>query len=328
MPAEMRESTTAPSASILICLYNAERYIGDTLDSALAQTYRDFELIVVDDGSTDGSRAVLQRYTDPRLRVLRQANQGAAAALKAGLEAARGLYIAPLDADDLWTPDHLTAHVKELEARPEIALTFSWFRVIDDRGRDMGITSNHYRGTIGFTGLLRDFVIGATSNAVIRKSAIYLAGGLDPNIPHLYDLDLCLRIAFSGHQNIAAIPRESMRYRRHSGQISKDFEVVKLEWTQVIEKLRRLAPQTVAEAEGVARSNMNRYFAGLAYEASQYGEALRLLRSGFQYAPSAWVADRRNWLVGAASLTGLLTPARLHRRLERMAGLRRNSVSR
>jgi glycosyltransferase involved in cell wall biosynthesis len=67
-----------------------KRYLADTLDSALSQTHRDFELIVVDDGSTDGSRAVLERYTDPRVRVIGQSNQGAAAALKAGLRAAQG----------------------------------------------------------------------------------------------------------------------------------------------------------------------------------------------------------------------------------------------
>ncbi len=89
-----------------------KRYLADTLDSALSRTHRDFELIVVDDGSTDGSRAVLERYTDPRVRVIGQSNQGAAAALKAGLRAAQGAYIAPLDSDDLWEPDSLATHVR------------------------------------------------------------------------------------------------------------------------------------------------------------------------------------------------------------------------
>ncbi len=319
----MLESAKTPLVSILICLYNAERYLSDTLDSALCQTHRNFELIVVDDGSTDGSQAALDRYTDPRLRVIRQPNRGAAAALGTGLQAARGVYIAPLDSDDLWEPDSLAAHVEVLEDRPDIALTFSWFRVIDDAGREIGLSSNHYRGTIGFLDLLKDFVIGATSNTVMRRIAIDQAGGVDPQIRRLYDLDLCLRIALLGPRNIAAIPRDLMRYRRHSGQLSREMEALKLEWAQVLEKLRGLAPLAVAGVEKRACSNMNRYFARLAFEGAEYRKGLEFLSDGFQQAPATFVADRRNWLTGAACLSGLLTPAGLHRRLERLGGLRR-----
>lgn len=112
----MAESAAKPLVSILICLYNAERFLASTLNSALSQSHRDFELIVIDDGSTDGSRAVLDTYTDPRVRVISQSNQGAAAALKAGLQAAQGVYIAPLDSDDLWEPESLATHVKALKA--------------------------------------------------------------------------------------------------------------------------------------------------------------------------------------------------------------------
>jgi glycosyltransferase involved in cell wall biosynthesis len=320
----MAESAAKPLVSILICLYNAERFLASTLNSALSQSHRDFELIVIDDGSTDGSRAVLDTYTDPRVRVISQSNQGAAAALKAGLQAAQGVYIAPLDSDDLWEPESLATHVKALESHPGIALTFSWFRVIDEMGREIGISSNHFRGTIGFAGLLTDFVVGATSNVVIRKSAIEEAGGVDPNIPRLYDLDMCLRVSRLGNQNVAAIPSELMRYRRRSGQLSRDLAALKREWVQVLDKLRGVEPLEVAKVEKRARSNMSRYFARLAFESGQYAVGLQLLREGFQYAPATFVADRRNWLTGAACMSGLLMPAEAHRRLERLAGLRRS----
>jgi glycosyltransferase involved in cell wall biosynthesis len=322
--AHMAESAAKPLVSILICLYNAERFLASTLNSALSQSHRDFELIVIDDGSTDGSRAVLDTYTDPRVRVISQSNQGAAAALKAGLQAAQGVYIAPLDSDDLWEPESLATHVKALESHPGIALTFSWFRVIDEMGREIGISSNHFRGTIGFAGLLTDFVVGATSNVVIRKSAIEEAGGVDPNIPRLYDLDMCLRVSRLGNQNVAAIPSELMRYRRRSGQLSRDLAALKREWVQVLDKLRGVEPLEVAKVEKRARSNMSRYFARLAFESGQYAVGLQLLREGFQYAPATFVADRRNWLTGAACMSGLLMPAEAHRRLERLAGLRRS----
>ena len=320
----MGEPGAVPLVSVLICLYNGERFLAGTIDSALAQTHRDFELIVVDDGSTDGSLAVLNSYADPRLRVIRQPNSGAAAALRAGLQVARGVYIAPLDQDDLWEAGNLAAHVGELESRPGTALTFSWFRVIDDQGRDIGISSSRYRGTIDFEDLLRDFVIGATSNVVLRRTAIDRAGGVDSSLPGMYDLDLCLRIALLEPGNVAAIPCHLMRYRRHAGQLSRNLAALKLEWAQVLDKLRQLAPREVARVEKRARSNMSRYFARLAFEGARYAVGLQLLSEGCRCAPAAFIADRRNWLTGAACLSGLLAPARLHRRLEGLAGLRRS----
>lgn len=320
----MGEPCAAPLVSVVICVYNGQRFLAGALDSALSQTHRDFELIVVDDGSTDGSLAVLDSYSDPRLRVIRQPNRGAAGALSAGIQTARGTYIALLDQDDLWEPASLTAHVEVLESQPGIALTFSWFRVIDELGREIGIHSSHYRGTIDFGDLLRDFVIGATSNVVMRRSAIDQAGGVDASLPRLYDLDLCLRIALLAPGNVASIPRDLMRYRRHASQISRHLEALKLEWARALEKLRGLAPREVAQVEKRARSNMSRYFARLAFEDGRYRNGLQLLSEGFRYAPAAFVVDRRNWLTGAACLSGLLAPAQFHRRLERLAGLRRS----
>ena len=91
------------------------------------------------------------------------------AALQAGIDLARGKYIALLDQDDIWERDKLRCHVELIEQKPEIDLTFSWFRLIDGQGNDMGLHSSRYRGTICFSDLLCDFVIGASSNVVIRQ---------------------------------------------------------------------------------------------------------------------------------------------------------------
>jgi len=319
----MREPGETPLVTVLISLYNGEKFLAQTLDSALSQTHRDFELIVVDDGSTDGSTAVLEGFADTRLRVMRQPNRGAAAALCVGLQAAKGAYIALLDQDDLWEPDKLAAHVELLESQPEIALTFSWFRLIDEAGREIGIHSSRHRGTIDFGELLTDFVIGATSNLVIRRTALDQVGGVDSSFLRLYDLDLCLRIARLAPGNIVSIPRDLMLYRRHAGQLSRNLEAMKLEWSRVLDKMRCLAPREVAQVEKRACSNMSRYFARLAYEDARYGAGMQLLSEGFRYAPAAWVSDRKNWLTSAACLSGMLAPGRLHRSLERLVGLRR-----
>lgn len=311
-----------PPVSVIVCAYNGAGFLAATLDSALAQTWSAFELIVIDDGSTDGSPDLLRQYTDPRLRTIRQENRGAAAALQAGIDVARGKYVALLDQDDLWEPDKLQCHVDVLESKPSLDLTFSWFRVIDGQGSDIGLHSTRHRGAISFSDLLRDFVIGAASNVVIRRGALSRVP-VDAGLPRVYDWDLFLRIALLAPDNIEAIPRDLMRYRRRTGQISSNVDSLKQEWLQALEKLRGLAPLRVAPVEKLARSNMNRYFARLDYERAFYASGLEHLSEGFHIAPLAFLADSRNWLTAAACFTGLALPPRVHRRLERLAGLRR-----
>jgi len=311
-----------PVVSVILCVYNDAEFLAATLDSALAQTYSAFELIIVDDGSTDGSPELLDKCADPRVRMIRQENRGAAAALQSGIEIARGKYVALLDQDDLWEREKLQCHVDVLASRPELDLTFSWFRVIDVKGNDMGVHSSRHRGTISFPELLCDFVIGATSNVVIRRNALCRVQ-VDPNLPRVYDWDLFLRIALLAPDNVEAIPKDLMQYRRRGGQISSDVDSLKHEWLRALDKIRGLVPLQVTPVEKLARSNMHRYFARLDYDRSCYASGLRQLSEGFHEAPAAFLADSRNWWTAAACFTGLVAPPRLHRRLERIAGVRR-----
>jgi glycosyltransferase involved in cell wall biosynthesis len=316
------ERALTPIVSVVVPVYNGERFLAATIDSVLAQAFTEFELIIVDDGSTDGSAEIVKLYRDTRLRFVRQANRGPAMAVDAGIREARAGYIAFLDQDDLWETGKLKAHIELLNQRPEIDLTFSWFRIVDEAGRDVGLRSQRARGTFGFRSLLTDFVVGATSNVVVRREAIERAGGIDSSFRRLYDLDLFLRIAWLAPQNVAAIPADLVRYRRHPAQITRDVRALRQEWEAVLEKLRRLAPEDVAAVAHYARSNMSRYFARIAYEAAHYRTALGFLKDSSRLAPAAFLADRRNWLTAAACLSGLLLPGRWHRALERLAGFR------
>lgn len=169
--------------TVIICIYGGERFLRQTLESALAQTYRNWEIIAVDDGSPDHSVDIVRQFRDSRIRLLRQANAGAASALAAGSGAAKGEFVALLDQDDLWDRESLSHHVSCLESQPGIDLTFSWFRIVDDLGREFGMHSPRYRGTADFDTLVQDFVIAASSNVVIRRAAILQAGAPDPSFP-------------------------------------------------------------------------------------------------------------------------------------------------
>lgn len=319
------ETTTGPLASVVMTTYNAERFVHRAVDSVLRQTLSDLELVVVDDGSTDHTPERLRQYTDERLRVILQPNRGYPAALNAAVGMARGVYIGFLDGDDVWLATKLARHLEFMEQHSEVDLTFSWSRLITENDRETGLHSRHWRGPISFRELLADFVIGNSSSLMLRRSALDCAGWLDPELDRFCDVDLCLRVAMLRPGNVHAIPEELTLYRRHGGQMSQDREGMRSEWSRLLGKYRRLAPEAIAEVERQANTNMTRYFAYLAYESGEFGEAAGLLWKGFRNFPAGFLGDSRNWKLSLASLAGRALPRSVHRGLERLAGVTTDS---
>jgi len=116
-------NTVQPLVSVVIPAFNAVRFLTGSIPSVLAQTWTDFELIVVDDGSTDATAACVQAFDDPRIRLVSQTNRGLAGARNGGIREARGTYIAFLDADDLWHPEKLARHVAHLQSQPGVGVS-------------------------------------------------------------------------------------------------------------------------------------------------------------------------------------------------------------
>lgn len=319
--------SSQPQVSILLCVYNGERFLDATLTAVFGQSFQDFELIVVDDGSTDASREVLERYrNDPRIRVTHQENRGTAGALEIGLQSVRGDYVAFLDQDDLWEPEYLSRQVEELSLRPGKDMIFCGFQLIDENGQETGLTSRPPHSAVSFSSLLVDFVVGGTSNLVLRRNAIERAGGMDLEFRRMYNVDLCLRVALLAPDNIAFLPQHLMRYRRHSGQLSRDVHGMADEWKRLVHKLETRAPRQVAAVRNRAYSNHYRYLSRLCYEAGNYAAALKFLWSALGSAPLVFVGDVRNWVTAVASLSGLTFPKKLHSALERLAGYRRSAT--
>ena len=123
-----------PQVSVILSVYNGEKYLRQAIDSVLAQSFTDFELWLVDDGSTDNSWCVIQSYSDPRIRPLQQENQGVAAAKNAALFGASGRYTAIIDADDWWAPDKLEKQVSLMESDPGITVSGTFVQVVDESG--------------------------------------------------------------------------------------------------------------------------------------------------------------------------------------------------
>jgi glycosyltransferase involved in cell wall biosynthesis len=168
----MSESLT--TISVVIPVYNGERTIFEAVNSVLAQTFRDFELIVIDDGSQDTTTEILAAIHDSRLRVFSYTNAGVAASRNRGIELASGEFISFLDADDLWTPDKLELQLNALRNHPEAAVSYSWTDFIDETGKqvDYGIyptVNGLLKIGICFCGLRR-----ATILLPFRKHKFYI----------------------------------------------------------------------------------------------------------------------------------------------------------
>ena len=314
--------TDAPAFSIITPVFNAGVYLVRTVESALRQSYSDFELILVDDGSTDDAVDGVLRLRDPRIRVLRQTNHGAPSACNSGLNASRGAYIALLDQDDLWSAEKLARHLETFRRHPEVDLTFTWTAYIGEADQDLGLPVRRWWGEITFDELLVDNVIGDTSSVVIRREAIEKAGGFDPRLPHVYDLDLFLRILRLRRSNALAIPEVLTFYRRHSVQMSQDWGALRRDWRALLEKFCSMSPKDTAHLRRKADVNMTRYCAFLAYERRKFDSGWRLLGEGFRMDPLGFLRDVRNWKLTTACLAGWVLPAGIHRRLESWAGIR------
>ena len=316
---------TSPTFSILTPVFNAGGYLERTVRTALAQSCADFELILIDDGSTDGAVDRLSQLADPRLRVLRQANEGAPAACNAGLAIARGTYVALLDHDDLWSADKLIRHLRSFTDHPEIDLTFTWSSFIGADDEDLGLPQRRWHGCVTFEQLLVDNVFGCSSSVAIRRRAIEEAGAFDRALPMMYDLDLYLRILRARPASALAIPEVLAFYRRHPAQMSHDWRPLRADWRTLLEKMRALAPAQTAALAIRAEVNMNRYFAYVAYENRDFRAACHLLAQGLSLDARSFVTEPRNWQLTAACLAGRLLPARVHRGLEGLARVRRSA---
>jgi glycosyltransferase involved in cell wall biosynthesis len=168
--------------SVVIPAFDAATTLDDTLTSVRAQTHAALEIIVVDDGSTDDTAAIAMRHAaqDARVRLLRQANAGVAAARNAGWREARAVYVAFIDADDLWAPTNVERQVHALSAAgPRVGLVYSWSKRIDARGRivSSGMAAQH-EGSV-FDAILRSNFVGNGSAAMVRKDVLDAVGGFD-----------------------------------------------------------------------------------------------------------------------------------------------------
>ena len=256
-----------PKASIIVPAYNAAPTLLQTLDSLLNQTFRDFEIILVDDGSTDATRRIAEAYcADPRMRVVRQANRGPAAARNTGIAAARGRYLGFCDADDTWHPQKLATHVEHLDANPDVGLSYSATTIIDEDDRPLGQFQQPKLNNVSPAHLFKRNPVGTVSTVVARREALedvsyrpYCENDrdwvFDEQLKGYEDFECWLRLALTTSWKIEGVRGLLTRQRVNLGELREGVDSQVAAWEQMVAALRPADPSFFSQNEPAARAH-------------------------------------------------------------------------
>jgi glycosyltransferase involved in cell wall biosynthesis len=325
-----------PLVSVMMPAYNCERFIGDAIESLRAQTYQEWELIVVNDGSTDGTAQVARAFRDPRITVIDQRNAGESSARNTALTHMWGEFVAFLDADDLYLPRHIEAAAAVLRAEGQIDATYSDGFYCDERGRFIQTLSSRRippsDGDIFDRVLCSSAMLGPPVCVVMRRAPV-LAHSLefDPGITIGPDWDFFVRFAETGR--FKCIPEMTCGYRLHGQNISsvtglakRSQDLAKCRWKAVhMQRFEACAPEVRAtvfydlvvnlllgrseEQERAARSEpfgrlprreQSRLLRLMASKAVLYGEDLSRVSDWLRRSLQARAWDFRTLVVWAA----------------------------
>jgi glycosyltransferase involved in cell wall biosynthesis len=240
--------------SVVVPAYNAEATLDETLASVRAQTHQALEIIVVDDGSSDGTRAVASRHAaaDARVQVLHQTNAGVAAARNTGWRHARSELIAFVDADDLWAPTKIEKQLAALQAGGDrTGLVYCWFAKIDHASRIIGLHDGPlWQGDVTEPILMTNF-IGNGSSALMRREALVAANGFDPGLQargaHGCE-DYLLYFRVAGAYHFALVPERLVGYRQLPHNMSSHRPRMLRSWMLVHDEMIAQRPERAAAA--------------------------------------------------------------------------------
>ncbi len=263
-------SAAAPKVSVIIPTYNSARFLPEALESVFSQNYADYEVIVVDDGSTDETTAVLESNAD-RIRYVCQPNAGSAAARNTGLDLAQGEFVVFLDADDLLLPGKLKEQAAYLTLRPSLGIVHSGWRIIDEAGAVITeVTPWQEAPVLDLETWLRrkPVKMGAM---MMRRIWLESVGGLDPAIRQSHDVDLMLRLALAGCQT-EWIYKSTLCYRHHQASTIRRQALNQAHYAKMV--LDKFFAHPKIPTDLIARENQTRYY-------SLIWLAWHLYRSGF-----------------------------------------------
>ncbi|OWV91557.1 glycosyl transferase [Rhizobium sp. R635] len=274
-------TTSSPLVTVVIPAYNAEKTLAQTLRSVSAQTYEQLEILVVDDGSRDGTFELAKEYglSDPRVRLLRQENGGVARARNHGVREARGSYVAPIDADDLWHPRKIEMQVQALGKFPMgRGVAYNWYAAID--GSD--VIFGHSRPVIHegdiFEAMVRENFIGNGSTPLMPRDEVLACGGYDAGLRDQGAEgceDLKLYLALAERLPFALVPDFLTGYRFTAGNMSSNASRMLKSHGLVMADIKQRHPG-LAETATLAEFDTARWYFKKSFYGGDYAQAMQL----------------------------------------------------
>src|ERR1700733_2081197 len=286
----------APLVSVLIPAFNAAETIADTLRSAQAQTYRDLEIIVVDDGSRDNTARIVSQFEseDSRIRLIQQANSGVAAARNAALAASHGSLIAPLDADDLWHPQKIELQVDNLCTNGDgSGLDYCWYVDIDELSIILRCNVNRFEGDVYEALILANF-IGNSSVPLIRRPILESIGGWDislraANAQGCEDWLLYLKIA--ERSRVVLTPAFLVGYRQLPRAMSRNLLQMSRSYSMTMAQARSAHPEISKRRFLKSGMDFDLYISGMCWTSSRPIAAIWFMLHSIARDPLKWRHD-------------------------------------
>ena len=289
--------------SVIVPAYNVRSYIEPALVSLQNQSFPDFEAIIVDDGSTDGTAEVVKGFCerDSRFQLLQKQNGGLSSARNYGIRHARAPYIALLDGDDVYEPDKLATHIAILDRAPEVGVVYSASRAIREDGRPtfMSLSGKPVMSDPLFALLCKNF-IGHGSNAVFRRTLFDEVGEFDEGLRSSEDIDFWLRIAATRRWHFHRLPQVLCGYRVRPSGLSFNVAQMQRSHEQVLEAASRRSPEVVAPLLPTAYAYMYRYLARLSLTAGDAQQARNFIARAWSADLSIFYRDPRSLLTLAS----------------------------
>ncbi len=300
----MSTATHAPQVSVIIPAYNGDRYIVQAVESVLAQTFTDYEIIIVDDGSTDETHQVLQPYFEI-IRYVHQENRGVAAARNRGIQEAKGKFIAFLDQDDFFFPDKLAAQIALFHQQPSLGIVNSGWRLVNEQGDAISdITPWLYFPKLDLETWIVQMPV-LPSAMMFSRRWLELAGGFNSEFDSVDDSDLVLRLAMLGCE-AAWLPQVTVFYRQHDQNVSIKkalkqanlFITLKQKFFQIPD-----LPPHIRELENPAFYEALTWMAWQLYYSNYPVEAVEFFQKSLRYSPYSAKKTVADWLKRLAAIS-------------------------
>ena len=308
----MTSTTNTPRVSVIMPVYNAEGTIAEAIRSVLDQSFRDFELLIVNDGTPDSSMAVCATFSDDRIRIINQENRGLAGARNTGIRAACGDFIALIDSDDSWTHDKLMMHIIHLEASPHVGVSYAGSVFIDEASEPIGLLQTPAKGEASAERIFMRNPIGNGSAPVFRAEAFADIAFSDPthgdmaffdeSFRQSEDIECWMRIALQTEWKFESISGSYTNYRLNSNGLSANVMSQLEQWERMASKVEASNPDFHRRWVGLARAYQLRYLARRAIHSNDLREAGSLFWKALKAAPRILLVDPRKTLTTMAAL--------------------------